>query len=466
MKCYRCQAAIPDGSVYCPRCGVHQGFGEELIRRARQNDQEAITELYNKTYSNVYYTIKSMVKDEDTVLDIMQDSYVKAFRSLDQLLDPTRFRAWIKRIAHNRTVDYLRKTKTISFSSLESEESDLSIEFEDTRPDHLPEVTIDRAETTRLMSEILDSLPADQRAVVSMFYYERMSVREIAEELGISENTVKSRLNYGRKKIEAQVLELERRGTKLYSLAPIPFLVLLLRSQEAYAAEIPAASLLHGITAGLTAETAAAGTIGSTAGKAAARLALRTKIIAGIAAAVVVGGGGAIVYEQAVKKPPVIEQEAEQILPRDFLYDMEALAEDKLSTVLEDNASLTIKTVNGEVDVPVDYISIQNAKLTKDAVFTETGGVTVLYLVFEGDFHVSENWDGLWVLDSADYPDASIVFALNSFPLKFLREDGTIVYTNEDFQYFKTFLSRADFEQAVTEDLRYVDHERHNIQLP
>ena len=54
-----------------------------------------------------------------------------------------------------------------------------------------------------------------------MFYYEEMSVREIAETLGCSENTVKSRLNYGRRKVEAKVKELEKRGTRLYSMAPL-----------------------------------------------------------------------------------------------------------------------------------------------------------------------------------------------------------------------------------------------------
>ena len=60
---------------------------------------------------------------------------------------------------------------------------------------------LDRKETTRLMQEILAGLGEDQRMVIGMFYYEEMSIRQIAETLGCSENTVKSRLNYGRKKI-------------------------------------------------------------------------------------------------------------------------------------------------------------------------------------------------------------------------------------------------------------------------
>ena len=86
------------------------------------------------------------------------------------------------------------------------------------------------------MREILDALPEEQRVAVTMFYYEQMSVKEIAETLGVTENTVKSRLNYGRKKVEKEVRALEKKGTKLYGLAPLPFLMLLFHSQEASAA--------------------------------------------------------------------------------------------------------------------------------------------------------------------------------------------------------------------------------------
>lgn len=61
-----------------------------------------------------------------------------------------------------------------------------------------------------------------------MYYINGMSVKEIADMADVSENTIKSRLNYGRKKIEQKVLELEKRGTKLYGIAPVPFFLYLL----------------------------------------------------------------------------------------------------------------------------------------------------------------------------------------------------------------------------------------------
>ena len=138
MKCCKCNASIPDNAVSCPRCGAPQGFSEELIRRARNNDQDALAELYERTYSSVYTAVRTMVSDDDEALDILQDSYLKAFRSLDKLEDPEKFRAWIKRIARNQTIDVLRQKQPVVFSSLESEDADSPPEFEDECEEHLP----------------------------------------------------------------------------------------------------------------------------------------------------------------------------------------------------------------------------------------------------------------------------------------------------------------------------------------
>ena len=119
------------------------------------------------------------------------------------------------------------------------DQDDLSFEesIEDERIDQNPEMAMDEKEVRRLVLEILDSLPEDQRMVIGMFYYEEMSVKDIAETLEISENTVKSRLSYGRKKIKEQVLDLEKRGTKLYSLALFVFFLYLIGKVDKVSAE-------------------------------------------------------------------------------------------------------------------------------------------------------------------------------------------------------------------------------------
>ena len=230
MKCFKCEKEIQGQVKYCPRCGTYLGFSDELIQRAIQGDEAAQAELYNRTYSDVYFTILSITKDEDLIMDMVQDTYLTAFRKLEQLKDSDSFCAWLKRIAHNRTLNALRDRRVLHTATTISTETEVVLEIEDDRIESLPEASMDQKETSRLVREILDALPEDQRIVVGMYYYDQLSVSEIAEELECSENTVKSRLNYGRKKIQGKVLELEKKGTKLYNLAPLPFFIWLLRN--------------------------------------------------------------------------------------------------------------------------------------------------------------------------------------------------------------------------------------------
>ena len=277
----------------------------ELIQKARSGDQSAITDLYQQTYDQAYHTVRSMIRDEDEVLDILQDSYMKVFTHLDSF-EGDKFTAWVREIAANTARDALKKKRPLLFSELEQgNESDIPVEerFEDDNAEHLPEYVIDRDETSRLIREILDELPEDQRAAIGMYYYEEMSVKEIAAAMDATENAVKSRLLYGRRKIEKKVRELEKKGTKLYSLSPILFLLWLLRSREAQAAEKPNAAVLQNVLEELSspartsgaAGTAAAGTAraaGTAKAAAAAGTGLsRAKLaIAVIAAAAVLGG--------------------------------------------------------------------------------------------------------------------------------------------------------------------------------
>lgn len=365
MKCFHCSADIKDGISLCPRCGADQRITEELITRARNHDQAAITELYNKTYSNVYYTIKALVKDEDATLDILQDSYIKAFRSLDQLKEPAKFKAWIKQIAHNRAIDFLRKTKPILFINMESDDGDMPLEFEDTNVDNLPDVVIDRKETSRLIREILNELPDEQRAVISMFYYEQLSVKEIAEQLGVSENTVKSRLNYGRKKIETKVLALEKKGTKLYGLAPIPFLLLLFKAQSTQAASVTSAvsaNILSNCTGNTAAASSAAGAVTATKSSAgifgALKASLAAKIVAGVLSVAVIGGATFGVV-QAVKTSSASSQASDSTFePFDYAPVKEQIISDLKTAVQSEVPDLVLSRNNAEFPISREDIHV------------------------------------------------------------------------------------------------------------
>ena len=216
----------------------------ELVNLAKQDDQNSVNELYNQTFKKAYFVARTAIKSSDgdyssQIEDILQDAYVKAFSSLDKLEDPEKFQGWLDTIVINRCKDFLKKKKPTLFSDMASENSNdgSTLEFEDSqendRMEFKPEETVDYGETKRLIAEMLDRMPEDQKMCLLMYYYEEMSVRQIAEAMDCSEGTIKSRLNYARKNLKGQVLELEKKGTKLYCMPLLPFLYWFFREQAA-----------------------------------------------------------------------------------------------------------------------------------------------------------------------------------------------------------------------------------------
>ena len=89
---------------------------EQAIQQASNNDPLAFEELYKQYYSLVYRSIRSLVSDEDEVMDLLQDTFLKVYQKIGQFKgDSSSFPAWIKRIAINTAKDYLIK-KNRSFS--------------------------------------------------------------------------------------------------------------------------------------------------------------------------------------------------------------------------------------------------------------------------------------------------------------------------------------------------------------
>ena len=277
-------------------------FNPGWVIAAQNGDQDAFAELYRSSYRQVYLSIKCMIKsDEDTVMDLLQDTYIQSLEKLQDLKEPSKYNAWIKVTARNVTLDYLKKKKPVLFSVDSDEKNNPIEEAEDLDKSNQPEAVLDEAETTRIFKEILDSLPDRQRTTVTMFYYLEMSIKEIAQALEIPEATVKTRLHNGRVSIKNKITEVEKReNIKLHGIAPIGFFLFLLQKMDTMAME-PDPVLLSNITnisAGPSITGSAAGKIAGSAkaaGSAAGKGAL-LKIISGITIAAVIGGVAYGVY--------------------------------------------------------------------------------------------------------------------------------------------------------------------------
>lgn len=209
----------------------------ELIEKALNKEQEAFVELYNSSCDLSFYIARQICNNSEDALDIVQNSYVKAFSNLDKLKKPESFPNWLARVVTNQTKDYLKKNYKVKFESFDisTELEDIDYRYNNYYGDIQPEQVVDKEETKKMIQEILDTLPIEQRMVTIMYYFEEMTTREIAVNLSCNENTVKSRLVYAKKQIEKSVLHFEKQGTKLYGLLPIPFFSwLLTQGVEAY----------------------------------------------------------------------------------------------------------------------------------------------------------------------------------------------------------------------------------------
>jgi len=203
------------------------------VIKAMNGNQEAISELYYATYPKLRAVAVSILKNEDDANDIVQDSYIKAFSSLHQLNNAKKFEPWLCRIVSNKCKDYLKKNRPILFSSQNYEETEEPIEFsiEDESNEYNPEKALLSEDTKKQIMDLLTSLPDDQRICLVYHVVQEMKISEIAELLEVSENTVKSRINYAKNKMKAKINELEKKGIKLRGFALFPFIRYLFASQ-------------------------------------------------------------------------------------------------------------------------------------------------------------------------------------------------------------------------------------------
>lgn len=259
----------------------------ETVPRAVQGDTAAWEELYNATCREAYFVALKVCGNSQDAEDLTQEAYLTALEKLPQLQEAEKFPSWLYMIVANKCRDYLKKKKPALFTELQKDDDTVS-DWADDREENLPEVKLDHQETVRLAAEMIDSLPEDQKLCLLLYYRDELSIAQIAQALQISEGTVKSRLNYGRQKVKVKVENLEKQGTKLYGLAPMPLLALLLR-QESAATPLPAGLATASAAATATTDAAVSGAVTTVIAKAAGGLAV--KIAAGLLVVGLAAGG-------------------------------------------------------------------------------------------------------------------------------------------------------------------------------
>ena len=267
---------------------------KELVLSAKNGNKKAFDKLYELTHNDVWYNCLSLLKDEENAKDIMQETYITAFLKLDTLNDEQKFCGWITSIAINKCKNKLKGKVEYQI------DDEVLITEAETDELMLPEEYITKAEKRKVLLQIMeDTLSFNQYQTVLMFYFDEMSISEIAQGLEISEGTVKSRLNSSRAKMKTAIEDYENKsGDKLHGVVVVPFFTTIFK-EEAKSLAVPniTIKLPNGQTLATSATkgiaTGAKSTVSSIV-KATATATVKTKVIDVVCGATILAGTSAV----------------------------------------------------------------------------------------------------------------------------------------------------------------------------
>ena len=267
---------------------------KELVSSAKSGNKKSFDKLYELTHNDVWYNCLSLLKDEENAKDIMQETYITAFLKLDTLKDEQKFCGWITSIAVNKCKNKLKGKVEYQI------DDEVLITEAETDELMLPEEYITKTEKRKVLLQIMeDTLSFNQYQTVLMFYFDEMSISEIAQGLEISEGTVKSRLNSSRAKMKTAIEDYEKKsGDKLHGVVVVPFFTTIFK-EEAKSLAVPniTIKLPNGQTLATSATkgfaTGAKSTVSSIV-KATATATVKTKVIAVVCGATILAGTSAV----------------------------------------------------------------------------------------------------------------------------------------------------------------------------
>jgi RNA polymerase sigma-70 factor, ECF subfamily len=173
----------------------------ELLALAKRNNQKAFTILYNKYYQVIYNIIYNLVKNEEIAHDLCNESFLKAFKQLDKYVKNLSFIAWLKVIASNHTIDWLRANKTGQLSNIDDFINILS-----DRND--PSTILMNKEKGQEILDIIEDLPLKYQEIVDLKYNKGLSNLEISKKLNCSVNSVKSYITRIKSKLRSKTNKL------------------------------------------------------------------------------------------------------------------------------------------------------------------------------------------------------------------------------------------------------------------
>lgn len=163
----------------------------QLIKNFLGGDDLAFEQLLKKYLPPVYNFLNQLTKDSSALDDLTQITFIKAWKNLSRFNPDKKFKVWLFAIAKNTAWDYLKKKRTIPFSSFSDQEGNNRLE-EISEDKILPDELLEKEELAQELEKKLKEIPDHYRIILVMRYKDDLSLSKIADILGISYNTIKS----------------------------------------------------------------------------------------------------------------------------------------------------------------------------------------------------------------------------------------------------------------------------------
>lgn len=207
---------------------------EKLTQKAiafTEGDNEAFSDIYEMTKNNFFAYALFLTKDQNSAEEVLQDAYMNIIQSIGSLQNPAAFTTWSKKILYNVAMQRFRQEhKEIVWIT---DEGELFNELEERDAAFLPGEEFDREEVRQIIFRIINGLPEEQKMTILSFYYDEMTVKEIAEVMDCSQGTVKSRLFNGRKTIKEEIETYEHEhDVRLHAAVPSGLLFAVLKDLD------------------------------------------------------------------------------------------------------------------------------------------------------------------------------------------------------------------------------------------
>jgi RNA polymerase sigma-70 factor (ECF subfamily) len=179
-----------------------------LVKRAAGGDREARRALFDRFRESAYRVAFRVTGHSEDALDVVQDSFIKAFENLADFHGESAFKTWLLRIVTNRALDHLRARKIRLAKPLDTDDESGSLEIPARTNGHHPGEAMERRELGERLQRAVDALPPDQRAVFALYAGGEMTYGQIAEAVGIPIGTVMSRIYHARRRLHDMLPDL------------------------------------------------------------------------------------------------------------------------------------------------------------------------------------------------------------------------------------------------------------------